>query len=84
MDGPSYFVVRQSEDGGHSIRMVNKEQLQKLLLDEGGLKGDKCQKEFPDSRGYLGPDQDFEGFFVIKGWIVTPKPKEVVTEFEIP
>ena len=81
-----YFVIIGSDDGGCTINEVTKEELTNKLTPNkfgetfwGVLGSDfRILGELPDDVC------NFSGIVIIKGNIVLPKPKQTVTEYDIP
>ncbi len=81
-----YFLVTTDEDGDVSLETVNKEELLRRLTPDADGYAELPAKSvrFEPSTGDCGHDlQAKSGTFIIKGELVTPKPVEVVTAFEI-
>jgi len=74
-----YFVIRNS-DGDTTVRGVNKENLLQEIEDgDFGENGEHILKFLPsDDTNYWS-----DGILIIKGQIVVPKAKEVITKFNI-
>ncbi len=75
-----YFVLLGSEDGEPSFHQKTlTEVLQLLLGDEGEDNGYTAVKDLPDDLQNFGGDE----MVIIKGEIIVPKPKKVVTEYDL-
>lgn len=83
-----YYVI-QAGEGGVGVEELTKEELLKHLNDEDPYWGSDA--EFSDSlpqERYGRESRSWDmrstrGVVIVKGEIVVPKPKQVVTEFEI-
>ena len=74
----SYFIIAGSEDGGCHMERVSKEEcLQRISGDYYGSRR-KILNRLPEDIC------NFTDLVIIKGEIIVPKPKTVVTEYEIP
>lgn len=76
MNQEHYFVIYGSEDGG-SMERLTKELLLKRL-NEGYYGEKEVLSELPEDI------DNFNGLVIIKGSLVVPTAKKVVTEFELP
>jgi len=72
----TYFVIYCNEDGEVWIKDYTKDQLLEEL-EEGSF------SEFRDNLKENNPQYWGDSVLIIKGEIVTPTPKTVVTEYEI-
>jgi hypothetical protein len=82
--GDTVVVIYCSEDGDHSISQIPKYQFLKHLKDY--FKDSIRKPKFFDPIINSGDSVDlmtFSGYIVIEGKIVTPKPVQVATEYEI-
>jgi len=70
-----YFVIYNS-DGETSVRKYSEEELLKRI-DDGDLKGFVSAIPDPDTN-YWG-----DSVLIIKGEIISPKPIEVVTKYQL-
>lgn len=80
MPEEKYYVLTSDPDDSY-LREYTKEQLLKRIAQE-----QEYYKEPPEYMEALDEPwnvREYEGCVIIKGTIVTPKPKEVVTTFEI-
>ena len=75
----NYFIINNS-DGDTTVRLISKEQLLRDL-DAGDYGTDpQFLDNIPESEtNYWGEEK----YLIIKGSIVTPKAKEVITKHEI-
>lgn len=75
-----YYVLTGSEDGDIRIEEFTEAEIQNRINDEDYGGDEKWLDKIEGSEDplYWGP-----GGIIIKGRIVTPKAKTVVTEFEI-
>jgi hypothetical protein len=80
----SYFIVHTSEDGDVSLEVVTKaEILKRLTPDKDGYveyRAEEIHDKLPESYADLCAQG---GMYIIKGELVIPQPKKVVTTFEI-
>jgi hypothetical protein len=84
-----YFVITGDEDGLR-IRMMTKEKLEKDLADDyyGETVNFLTAKDLPrdfsnDVRIRIDDWPDENAMLIISGDIITPKPVEVVTRYEL-
>ena len=82
----SYFVIHTSEDGDVYLSRISKANLLKdMTPDDSGYAAMSADKVLSDSD--LGDFNDLQAqggtYIIIKGEIVTPTPKKVVTAFEL-
>ena len=79
----NYFWISSGEDGTH-VWMMTKDELQKHVdsLIEDELPPVFLEK-VPESDGGYWTDVDDDAVLLIKGEIVMPKAKAVVTKYEI-
>jgi hypothetical protein len=75
-------VIYCSEDGDHSIQQMSRDKFLKRLKDD--YKDSKHGPKFFDPSNHDQTDLNtFDGYIVIEGKIVQPKPIEVATEWSL-
>jgi len=78
-----YFVIAVSEDGDASVRGLSEsELLAKLTPDQDGeaeLDGAKAMPEIKD----VDPMYWEDSFLIIRGEVIVPKPRQVVSTWEL-
>lgn len=81
----AYFIIYTSEDGDVSLEAVTQEEvLKRVTPDEDGYTYYGPQAEIHSHMAAGGVDlQCGSGVYILKGQLVVPLPKEVVTKFEI-
>jgi len=70
-----YIVLYMSEDGNVDIKYMTKEEIEDMYLSEG-----EYAPHFFDKLPNIGYDA---GVLIIDGNIITPKLKEIITEWEL-
>lgn len=79
-----YYVIYTSDDGESSLSALTKEELLATLTPNGespaDIPADKVHSKVEKQHTDL---QAKEGFFIIKGKLVVPKPVEKVIRFEV-
>jgi hypothetical protein len=81
-ENDNYFVIQSSEDG-ISIEQMNGETLLRRI--DSNYWGEASRNFFRSVPGqdkgcFMGPD----GILIVRGSVVVPHPREVVTRFELP
>ena len=85
MSGEKYYVIHSGEDGLDVDELSQEELLERIKPDEQGevYYGGELLTKLPEiNDGYIAGHGD-RAFFIIKGKIISPKAKKVVTEFEV-
>ncbi len=76
-----YYVIISSEDGEPSVKEMTKEQVLKMFVPNEY--GDYYYGKREALSELPGDISNFDGVVIIKGEIVVPKPRKVVTEYEL-
>lgn len=77
-----YIVLRCNDDGETKITYYTKQELEDWLNDEDEINIDSST--FLDSSDTELPwSVDGSWYLIIKGQVVVPQPKQVITRFEI-
>jgi hypothetical protein len=81
MDTENYYVLIVNEDGEVFISGEKKEEIGELINEYGGI--DACaDSEYLDNNSDLAYWGE-KSVLIIKGKIVTPKPKKIIDSIEI-
>ena len=84
MNAPKYFVLHSGESGIRVEELTPKQLKERIAEDYYGT-GDRFHEELPDcDDGHFMQNADETALLIIKGEIIVPKAKKVVTEYEVP
>lgn len=83
MNKDEYFVILGSEDGEPTIRKLTKEQIAKMMIPNQWGDYEYGEREFLADIPEVFDPCNFSDIVIIKGKIIVPKPKQVVTEYEV-
>ena len=78
-----YFVITTNEDGDVYFRQMEKDELvEGLSPDKDGVAEIPAKEVRTEVKGFTAL-RDGPGIYIIKGKLVAPKPKKVITAFEV-